>query len=103
MERIRMYAKDDPRATLNANASTGAPKTADGFAGTQYGRFYDTAPQVTSPEGDTWYTRGQNLVVGYSNARPGLVLERKGQVDEYAVLIPNDDVRATITWKDEVK
>lgn len=98
-----MYAKDDPRANLNANAAAGAPKAADGFAGTQYGRFYDTAPQVPSANGDTWYTRGQNLVVGYSNAKPGLVLERTGQLDEYVILIPNDDVKATVTWKDETK
>src|SRR6478735_3583685 len=96
-----MYAKDDPRALLNANSGGAVPKAGEGFAGTQYGRFYETAPQVTSPHGDTWYTRGENLVVGYSNAKPGLVLDRKGQVDEYVVLIPNDDVKATITWKDE--
>jgi hypothetical protein len=96
-----MYAKDDPRADLNANAAAAAPKASEGFAGAQYGRFYATEPQETAPEGGTWYTRGETLIVAYSKAGPGLVLERKGQVDEYALLIPNPDVTADVMWKDE--
>jgi hypothetical protein len=101
MERDEMYAKDDPRANLNANATAVAPKAAEGFAGASYGRFYETEPQEKVSEGETWYWRGQNLVVAYSKARDGLVLERAGQVDEYVLMIPNEDVTATVTWKDE--
>jgi hypothetical protein len=99
-----MYATDDPRASLNAGRpTTGAPAPGEGFAGTSYGKFYETAPQETSPQGDTWYTRGQSLIVAYSKVSTGLVLERQGQLDEYALLLPNPDVTATVNWQDETK
>lgn len=80
-----MYADTDPRSRL---ASSGKPAGASGrFAGSEYARFYETDPQEVSPGLRTWYARGQNFVVAYSQAEPGAVLERRGQADEYVLIL----------------
>jgi hypothetical protein len=88
-----MYDLSDPRARLAQSAPGSASAvSATGFAPAQFGLFYKGAPQETGPEGRSWYTRGQNFLIAYTEAKPGAVLERRGQVDEYVVLV---DDRAT--------
>jgi hypothetical protein len=84
-----MYDASDPRAGLSPAPNT-APVPTTGFAGAEYARFYEEEPQETGPEGRTWYVRGQNFIVAYSEAEPGAVFDRKEQPDEYVVLIPNE-------------
>jgi hypothetical protein len=83
------YDKSDPRSQLStASASnTGATE----FAGCEIARFYETEPQETAADSKTWYARGNNFIISYSEVKPGGTLSRKGQVDEYVVLI---------SWKD---
>src|SRR5690606_20927891 len=52
--------------------------------------------QETGPHHRTWYTRGQNFVVCYSEVEPGAVFERSGQVDEYVLLLHDRDSGATV-------
>lgn len=92
-----MYPKDDPRSTLT---STAAPSTATAFKTAQYARFYETAPTETSGNSKTWYARGQNLVVAYTDGAAGLELVRRDQQDEYAVLLPNAGTRVQIAAGD---
>jgi hypothetical protein len=88
-----MYDLSDPRARLAQSApSSASALPATGFAPAQFGLFYKGEPQETGSEGRTWYTRGQNFLIAYTEATPGAVLERRGQVDEYVVLV---DDRAT--------
>ena len=82
-----MYDASDPRAAL-ALAPVAAPKVATEFAGADYAKFYETKPQETSANARTWYARGQNYVVAYSDADAGAVFARNGQIDEYALIIP---------------
>jgi hypothetical protein len=91
-----MYDKSDPRSALNDGARS-APPTPKAFADAQCGRFYDTDPQIEDGNGRTWLTRGENLVVSYTEANAGAVLERRGQVDEYGIIIPDKDVSVEIT------
>ncbi|HWK42207.1 MAG TPA: hypothetical protein VNR60_09765 [Croceibacterium sp.] len=81
-----MYETDDPRSRLST--AGGGAKPASVFGTSTYARFYDSAPQETGPGHRTWYTRGQNFVVCYSEAEAGAVFERQGQVDEYVLLLP---------------
>jgi len=83
-----MYDLSDPRARLAASTpgSAAAPAGA-GFAPAQFGLFYKDAPGESGPEGRSWYTRGQNFLIAYTEAKPGAVLERRGQLDEYVVLV----------------
>lgn len=89
-----MYPKDDPRSTLAGGSAAGRDATA--FKAAQYARFYATEPVESGDNVRTWYARGQNLVIAYSEGREGLVLERESQVDEYAVLLPDPGTRIAI-------
>ncbi|WP_238560132.1 hypothetical protein [Sphingomonas sp. Mn802worker] len=92
-----MYADADPRSRL-ATASAGVTQAAaDGFGASSYALFGEAAPQIDDASGRTWITRGQNFIVAYTLARPGAVLRRTGQVDEYALLIEASQPRAVVT------
>lgn len=80
-----MYDTTDPRSKL----SQGQPKTSSNgsFADADLGLFYETAPQTETADQKTWITRGQNFIVAHSEAKPGAVLERKAQPDEYALIL----------------
>lgn len=89
-----MYEVDDPRSRLSTAGGSALPTSA--FGASSYGRFYETAPQESGPDRKTWYTRGQNFVVCYSEVEAGAVFERKGQVDEYVLLLHDPEMSATI-------
>lgn len=95
-----MYGRNDLRGTLQPQT---AKPPATPFKGASYGRFYEEAPSEEGAGFSTWYTRGQNLVVAYSKVRAGAVLERRGQADEYALLIPEAGVSARVSAGDEVQ
>lgn len=81
-----MYDSSDPRSTL---ATASKPTEATEFMPAEYGKFYEQSPQETSQHARTWYTRGQNFLVAYSQVEPGAVFERAAQPDEYVILLPD--------------
>ncbi|MBV8911512.1 MAG: hypothetical protein JOZ05_00575 [Acetobacteraceae bacterium] len=96
-----MYDTSDPRASL---APTGrAGPVANEFAGAELARFYEEAAQESGPEGQTWYVRGQNFLVAYTRATPGAVLSRRGQPDEYVVLLPKTETPVEVASAGESK
>src|SRR6476619_1698270 len=99
---MSMYDTSDPRAALNAPAKGGA-KAATEFAGAEYAKFYETGPQESDSNGRTWYARGQNFIIAYSEAEPGATFARKGQVDEYVVLLHDKPTAAEISAGAEKK
>ncbi|MGD9811754.1 MAG: hypothetical protein AB7U35_10545 [Sphingobium sp.] len=82
-----MYGRNDLRTTLVAERKAPAPT---GFKQASYARFYDAPPQESSGQARTWYARGQTLIIAYSEVEAGAVLERHGQPDEYAVVLPDE-------------
>ncbi len=91
-----MYDKSDPRASL-APAKAGNMLGQTGLVSEpQEAHFYRQPPQIDDATGKTWMQRGHNFVVALSHAAPGATLVRMGQVDEYAVLLPQTG--ATVTW-----
>jgi hypothetical protein len=88
-----MYDKTDPRSALAASAAS--PSAIGTLYDPDYGLFYRDPPQEDDANGKTWYIRGQTLIIAYSEALPGAVFERSGQVDEYMVLVPDPDTPAT--------
>lgn len=93
-----MYTSDDPRSKLTSGSAVSAGTvSATGFGPSHYVLFGSTPPQIDDETGQTWFGRGQNFVVAYTRARPGATFERKGQVDEYVLLIEEQDVPATIS------
>lgn len=57
------------------------------FGDSQCEKFYEMQPQEKAGQGQTWYARGQNFIVAWSEAKPGAIFERKDQPDEYVVVI----------------
>jgi hypothetical protein len=82
-----MYESHDPRSKLAATAK-GMGAASAGFADASYVLFHELPPAEIALQARTWYGRGQNYVVAYSEGEPGAVLERRGQVDEYMLVLP---------------
>jgi hypothetical protein len=91
---MTMYEADDPRSRLSTASGGEGPVSA--FGDSSYGRFYASEPQETGEGQRNWYTRGQNFVVCYSEVEPGAVFERRGQPDEYVLLLHDRDMAATV-------
>ena len=93
-----MYASDDPRSKLTSgSAVSGGTVSATGFGPSHYVMFGSTPPQIDDENGKTWFGRGQNFVVAYTQAKPGATFTRTAQVDEYVLLIEEKDMPATIS------
>src|SRR5690606_18660247 len=98
-----MYDSDDPRSRLSTAEQAGEQAAARAFGVSTYARYYDSAPQEAGPSHRTWYTRGQNFVVCYSQAEEGAVLERTAQADEYVLLLPDHDSAVRLEANGEVQ
>jgi hypothetical protein len=91
-----MYNDKDPRADLFAAAAK--PPATGLVAEEQLVTFYDTPPQDEHNGSRTWYVRGCNFVLAYSETKDGATLERKGQADEYVLYLANPADRAIVEW-----
>lgn len=91
-----MYEADDPRSRLATAGATGTTRPGAGFGRSTYARFYAEPPQEEGEAHRTWYARGQNFVICYSEARDGAVFERRAQPDEYVLLLPDEGTRAVV-------
>lgn len=90
-----MYDPTDPRSALASAKASTAP-IPDAFDPAQVALFYAEPPQQTDATGKNWYVRGQNFIVVHTEASPGAVLSRKGQPDEYVLIIHARETRATV-------
>ncbi len=93
------YAKDDIRSQLASVPPTQVtidPSTP--ISGAQYLEFTEFAPTTVSPAGSrTWVTRGQNVVLVWTDAVAGDRFSREGQPDEYAVLMHSGSASIRVT------
>ncbi|MET0428615.1 MAG: hypothetical protein ABW026_08955 [Microvirga sp.] len=98
-----MYDKSDPRAGLStASSATTAPVWSH-YTPADYERFYERAPQESGDWGRSWFVRGANGIVVYSELNPGAVLARQGQIDEWVLLQPDPETAATVTAGGETR
>ncbi|KGE02070.1 hypothetical protein [Rhizobium sp. YS-1r] len=95
-----MYAASDPRSALNTPAARTNPAPT-AYKGAEYARFYDAPPQEVVDGSQTYYARGQNLIVAHTRGKAGLVLSRTNQLDEYVVLLPNRNTPVEVRWNGE--
>src|SRR6266849_6227494 len=77
--------RTDVRSTMASYGASTRPTP------TEYVRFYDTEPQETTAGARTWYARGQNFVLAYTQAESGAEFARTNQLDEYTVFVPDRD------------
>jgi hypothetical protein len=96
-----MYGTDDPRSKLVSSSSTGKGHLR--FAAAEYVKFYERPPQEVSMSARTWYARGQNFVVAYTEVQAGAVLAREDQVDEYVLVVPERGVLVSVTTPHETR
>ncbi|WP_062351844.1 hypothetical protein [Herbidospora yilanensis] len=83
-----MYSATDPRAALDATPYAGDPNAP--IAALATFEFAGLPPQETTARGGrTWYVRGQNLAIVYSDLADGDTLTRTGQGEEYVVILPD--------------
>lgn len=94
-----MYDTSDPRSTLPKTASR-VPAASE-FSAADYVRFYDEEPRVADGQHRTWYARGQNFVIEYTELAGEATLRRAAQPDEYIVYLPGEGVDATVETPDE--
>ena len=94
-----MYDKSDPRAALKNQSGKKAEPTE--FADSKHVKMYESTPQVSDSGTKTWWARGQNFYLSYSEASDGETFERKGQVDEYVVLFPDKSSEAVVKWDNQ--
>lgn len=96
------FGKTDPRAALNSRFIA-APKHVDAFGVTSYLKFRDLPAQEQGEFGRTWYGRGQNFMVAFTEAAPGATLSVADHPDEYIVLVPDADTTVEVTTASERK
>jgi len=82
--------RTDVRSSLASYGATPRP-TATDFVPCEYVRFYDAKPQETTAGARTWYARGQNFVLAYTQVESGVEWARTNQPDEYTVFVPDRD------------
>ena len=92
-----MYDKSDPRSALQSGAKKAAARPMEPASDAQYGLFYKDAPAEDDANGKTWYARGQNFIIAYSETLPGATFERQGQADEYCVILEFPDTPLVAT------
>ncbi len=83
-----MYDPTDPRATLKKSSEAANLPPPTDYADEELIEFHEVPPQESGPGFKTWYGRGQNFVLAYSEVEPGTVLERSDHPDEYMAFFP---------------
>jgi hypothetical protein len=94
-----MYETHDPRSKLASGKA--ATPVAEGFAAASYVHFHVLPPAEQSALARTWYSRGQNCVIAYSEVQPGAQLQRDGHPDEYMLVLPQAGEGALLEAGDE--
>jgi hypothetical protein len=91
-----MYESYDPRSSLAPRAATTTGPAPGGFAAAEYVKFHATQPAESSALARTWFGRGQNMIVAYSEVEPGAQFVRSGQPDEFMLVLPQPGAGALL-------
>ncbi|MGF4046253.1 cupin domain-containing protein [Paenarthrobacter nitroguajacolicus] len=93
-----MYDLDDPRSVLIPLNAASPTQSKSGIAEPESVEFHNEEPADVSAAGSrTWYFRGQNFLLAYTNLRAGDSLAREEQPYEYVVLLTEKATNVTIT------
>lgn len=95
-----MYDKSDPRSVLST--PKGAERSGTTATPASYGLYYKDPPVDDDANGRAWYTRNQNLLVNWIEAKAGATFTRTAQVDEYMIVLPDRDTPYEATAKGDV-
>lgn len=95
------FDASDPRAVLAINRSESGV-AANGYAEAEFFRFHEVAPCETSTGRRTWWVRGQNFALGYSECEGLASLPARTHRRESIVLLPGRELSASVRVDDEV-
>uniref|UniRef100_A0A2A4Z957 5-deoxy-glucuronate isomerase n=1 Tax=OCS116 cluster bacterium TaxID=2030921 RepID=A0A2A4Z957_9PROT len=87
------YDAKDPRAELTS-AVKAPPVSA--YSDVELIEFHKIEPQQIGEGYKTWYGRGQNFILAYTEAEAGAVLARVDQQDEYMAFFTDKDTKLDI-------
>lgn len=95
------YHASDARAALARQATPRPPSSrptapAGQAAPADHLLFHELPPHAVHERGRTWYARGQNLVVGYTEVAGEAHLELPAGPDEHGLLLPDPRVSAVV-------
>jgi hypothetical protein len=90
-----MYDSSDLRSQLVTAKTVEKPQIQD-YADAQMIEFHNVPPAEEGRLHKTWYARGQNFIVSYTEAEAGAVLDRHQQVDEYMAFLPHENTTVDI-------
>src|SRR4051812_22743917 len=99
---MNTYGSSAPRSQLSSTAPAAAAPYAEKkagpseFAAAEYVKFHEVPPGEVQPGARTWYSRGQNFIVVYSEVTSETIFARKN-VDEYFVILLEKDSKATLS------
>ena len=104
-----MYSPTDPRSNMKSAGPATAPKdpyanndrSTIGFAAAEYVKFHEVPPQEAHVGALTWYGRGQNFIIAYTEAKSSATFVREAQPDEFVLLLPDEASKATIATPQE--
>lgn len=96
-----MFDKSDPRNQLKSNVHASKNEQPKAFAGAEFEKFYESPPVQSDDSKRTWWMRGQNFFLSYSEVCEGAELIRTNQRDEYMIILPDKDSQITVTALNE--
>ncbi|MDT8862146.1 hypothetical protein N0O92_18195 [Alkalihalobacillus sp. MEB130] len=94
-----MFDKTDPRSKLLSKTDVNIPP--NDISNVKHVKFYEEESIKTSLGTESWWSRGQNFYLHYSEAVEGEVFDRTNQVDEYVIILPEFKTEAMIKWEDQ--
>ncbi|WP_243299691.1 hypothetical protein [Bacillus litorisediminis] len=89
-----MFDKTDPRSGFGSTKN----QKPNEFTKAKHVKFYEELPSMQTPNTKTWWARGQNFFINYSETNGRASFIRKNQIDEYVVLIPDKETQVVIEW-----
>jgi hypothetical protein len=87
------FDKDDVRSKLNPGPQ---PHAAPDYSGMSYGLFWQLPPVEAEDGHDTWWARGQNFVLGYTDVHGTAVFERPDEAQEHVLVLCDEGLSAVI-------
>lgn len=100
---MTMLDSSDPRSQMASYGTGTARPPATEYHQAEYIEFHQLPPAEESATARTWYGRGTNFIVSYSDVTGDASFERRGQVDEYVLMLPDRSVTAEVTATDGTK
>lgn len=94
-----MFDKSDPRSSLLKDKTV--VNTVP--SGPKFVEYYKETHITTEKGSKSWWSRGQNFYLCYSEAVKGEEFIREQQNDEYVVILPESDTKVKITTDKEEK